>query len=71
MPPDAAREREVRWLNDLLSGEFSDREARYVAVERRIRRAAEAGRALKGLRMPAGMVLKAFGGNGDRQLPGA
>lgn len=60
-PPDAAREREVRWLNDLLSGEFSDREARYVAVEGRMRRAAEAERALKGLRMPTGMVLKAFG----------
>lgn len=59
--PDAAREREVRWLNDLLSGEFSDREARYVAVEGRMRRAAEAERALKGLRMPTGMVLKAFG----------
>lgn len=59
--PDAAREREVRWLNDLLSGEFSDREARYVAVEGRMRRAAEAEWALKGLRMPTGMVLKAFG----------
>jgi hypothetical protein len=59
--PDAARQREIIWLNDLLHGEFSDRETRYVAVEGRMRRAVEAERALKGLRIPTGMVLKAFG----------
>ena len=59
--PDAARGREIRWLGDLLHGEdFSDREARYVAVEGRLCRASEAERVLRGLRMPTGMVLKAF-----------
>lgn len=60
-PSDAARQREITWLNNLLHGEFSDREIRYVAVEGRMRRNVEAERELKGLRIPTGMVLKAFG----------
>lgn len=55
-----ARRRELLYLTDLLSNEFSDREERYVALAAEERRSRGFDSTLKGLRMPTSALLSCF-----------
>jgi hypothetical protein len=57
----AKRQRELAYLADLLHGDLSTHEARYEPVSGLERRAPSLARSHKGLRMEAGLVLRAFG----------
>ncbi len=63
-PITLQHQREIAYLSDLLYGDYSDREGRYVPVEGKERQAPSLARSLKGLRMDTEAVLRAFGQDG-------